>query len=79
MKAGLLIVAVGAALASATGPSHAGLAGGIQFGAPDYSNYLSRPGVVTCDWKYPNYFRACPTPQLPPKPEPVPTRKPAHS
>jgi hypothetical protein len=78
MKAGLLIVAAATALASAADPAFAGLAG-IQFGAPDYSNYLSRPGVVTCDWKYPNYFRACPTPQLPPKPEPVPTQKPSHS
>jgi hypothetical protein len=78
MKPGFLIVAAAAGLASAADPASAGLAG-IQFGAPDYSNYLSRPGVVTCDWKYPNYFRACPTPQLPPKPEPAPTQEPGHS
>ena len=78
MKLGLLAGAMATVLASASGPAYAGLAG-IQFGAPDYSNYLSRPGVVTCDWKYPNYFRACPTPQLPPKPEPAPTQEPGHS
>jgi hypothetical protein len=78
MKLGLLAGAMATVLASGCGSAYAGLAG-IQFGAPDYSNYLSRPGVVTCDWKYPNYFRACPSYQLPAKPEPVPTQKPAHS
>jgi hypothetical protein len=41
---------------------------GVEFGRPDFSNGLSRPGLVTCDWSYESYFRACPTPQLPPKP-----------
>jgi hypothetical protein len=41
---------------------------GVEFGAPDFPNYLSRTGAVGCDWIYDNYFRACPTPVLPPKP-----------
>ena len=48
----------------------------VQFGRPDYSNYLSRPKTVACDWQYPNYLRACPTPHPPPKPaEPSATTK----
>ena len=43
-------------------------AAAVEFGAPDYSNYLSRPGLVTCDWQYPSYWHACPTPDIPPKP-----------
>jgi len=45
--------------------------GGVEFGRPDFSNGLSRPGLVSCDWSYESYFRACPTPQLPPKPAPA--------
>jgi len=41
---------------------------GVEFGAPDFPNYLSRIGAVSCDWQYESYFRACPQPQLPPKP-----------
>jgi hypothetical protein len=54
--AALSIMAVGAAQA------------GVEFGRPDFSNGLSRPGLVSCGWSYESYFRACPTPQLPPKP-----------
>ena len=46
----------------------------VEFGAPDYSNYMSRPGLVVCNWQYPSYWHACPTPDIPPKPakaEPV--------
>jgi hypothetical protein len=43
-------------------------AAAVEFGAPDYSNYMSRPGLVTCDWRYPSYWRACPYPDIPPKP-----------
>ena len=43
-------------------------ASAVEFGAPDFGNYLSRPGLVTCDWQYPSYWRACPTPDIPPKP-----------
>ncbi len=39
-----------------------------DFGAPDFPNYMSRIGAVSCDWQYPNYFRACPNPETPPKP-----------
>jgi hypothetical protein len=78
MRFGLLIGAAAAVAASAAGPASVGLAG-IQFGAPDYSNYLSRPGIVTCDWIYQNYFRARPAPHLPPTPDPAPTQKPSHS
>ena len=46
--AALSIAAVGAAQA------------GVEFGRPDFSNGLSRPGLVTCDWSYESYFRACP-------------------
>jgi hypothetical protein len=50
--------------------------GTFQFGRPDYSNYLSRPGIVTCNnFAYQNYFRACPTPHPPPKPA-APAAKP---
>jgi hypothetical protein len=50
--------------------------GTFQFGRPDYSNYLSRPGTVTCNnFAYQNYFRACPTPHPPPKPAAEPTHK----
>ena len=56
---GVSIAAVGAAQA------------GVEFGRSDFSNGLSRPGLVTCDWSYESYFRACPTPQLPPKPAPA--------
>ncbi len=44
---------------------------GVEFGRPDFTNGLSRPGLVSCDWSYESYFRACPTPQLPPKPAPA--------
>ena len=39
----------------------------VEFGKPDYSNYMSRPGLVSCDWQYESYTRACPTPEEPPK------------
>jgi hypothetical protein len=58
----LAIAAIGAAYA------------GVEFGRPDFSNGLSRPGLVSCDWNYESYFRACPTPQLPPKPAPAPAK-----
>lgn len=40
---------------------------GVEFGAPDFPNYLSRIGAVSCDWQYESYWRACPDPQTPPK------------
>jgi hypothetical protein len=33
----------------------------LEFGAPDFANYLSPPGPVSCDWTTNAYFRACPT------------------
>jgi hypothetical protein len=47
---------------------------GVEFGRPDFSNGLSRPGLVSCNWNYESYFRACPTPQLPPKPPAAPAK-----
>lgn len=41
---------------------------GVEFGAPDFPNYLSRIGAVSCDWQYESYWRACPDPQMPPRP-----------
>jgi hypothetical protein len=29
---------------------------------------MSRIGLVSCDWQYPSYYRACPDPRTPPKP-----------
>jgi len=75
MRVGLAFGAAAAISISMVGPAPAGFQSSVQFGRPDYSNYLSRPGVVTCDWPYQNYFRACPTPHPPPKPAEVPTRK----
>ena len=63
MHSGLWLAA-GLALVGAVAPACA-----VEFGAPDYSNYLSRPGEVGCNWQYPNYWHACPTPDIPPKPE----------
>jgi hypothetical protein len=59
MRLGLFIGAVVALSCMAVGTASAE----VEFGAPDYSNYLSRPGWVTCDWIWDNYFTACPTPQ----------------
>jgi len=50
---------------------------GVEFGAPDFSNFLSRPGAVSCDSDYANYFTACPTPDLPPKPVKAAEKSPA--
>ena len=58
---GLTWLSAGAALAE------------VDFGTPDFPNYISRPAAVSCDWSYDNYFRACPTPVLPPK-APKPTK-----
>jgi hypothetical protein len=30
---------------------------GVEFGCPDFSNGLSRPGLIRCDWSYESYFR----------------------
>jgi len=63
-------------LASAISLSSVSVAfAGVEFGAPDFSNFLSRPGAVSCDEDYPSYFRACPTPDLPPKPPKPPAAK----
>jgi hypothetical protein len=59
MKLGLMIGAIVALSTLAAGEAVAE----VDFGAPDFPNYLSRPGAVSCDWIYDNYFRACPTPK----------------
>ena len=63
MRAGMVWTVAALSIATAGGAS-----AGVEFARPDFSNGLSRPGLVTCDWSYESYFRACPTPQLPPKP-----------
>ncbi|MGP7985510.1 hypothetical protein [Rhodoblastus sp.] len=73
MKLGLLLGAAAiislSAMPAALAQEGDGLpdGGGYEFGAPDYPNYLSRVGAVSCNWMYDNYFRACPTPQPPPE------------
>jgi hypothetical protein len=67
MKRAWMFGAIAALSIAAVGAAHAG----VEFGRPDFSSGLSRPGLVTCDWSYESYFRACPTPQLPPKPAPA--------
>ncbi len=71
MRLALAFGAAAALLVATAGYSSAT----VQFGSPDYSNFLSRPKTVTCDWQYENYFRACPTPHPPPKPSEPPTHK----
>ncbi len=58
MKGGLLIAAVAAVSLSAVATASAG----VEFGAPDFSNYLSYPGAPSCDFTTSAYFHACPTP-----------------
>jgi hypothetical protein len=67
MKLAWIFGAVAALSIAAVGAAQAG----VEFGRPDFSNGLSRPGLVSCTWSYESYFRACPTPQLPPKPAPA--------
>ena len=72
MRLALVLGAAATLLVATVGDSSAI----VQFGRPDFSNYLSRSRTVTCDWQYENYFRACPTPHPPPKPsEQPPTHK----
>jgi len=69
MSVKILSIAIALSAAGAISPALA-----VEFGAPDYSNYMSRPGLVVCNWQYPSYWHACPTPDIPPKPakaEPV--------
>ncbi len=76
MRLGLAFGTAAALSLSMVAPAPAGYFTNVQFGRPDYSNYLSRPGTVSCeDWWYQNYFRACPTPHLPPQPAALPTHK----
>jgi len=64
MKLGLLLGAAATFTLCAIVPVSAG----VEFGAPDFPNYMSRIGAVSCDWQYDSYFRACPDPRTPPKP-----------
>ncbi len=77
MRLGLAFGAAAALSILTVAPAPAGFQSTFQFGSPDYSNYLSRPGAVSCgNFAYQNYFRACPTTHPPPKPAAeVPTRK----
>ena len=70
MKLAWMFGAVAALSMAAVGGAQAG----VEFGRPDFSNGLSRPGLVSCDWSYESYFRACPTRQLSPKPAPEPAK-----
>jgi hypothetical protein len=74
MKGGFLIAAVAAISLSAVATASAG----VQFGAPDFPNYLSYPGAPSCDWTTSAYIHACPTPasiDVAPTPAAVPTHK----
>ena len=71
MKTIVFLGAFSLVLAAATPPAMA-----VEFGSPDFSNFLSRPGLVSCDWTYPSYARACPTPDTPPKPPSTKTAAP---
>ena len=65
-----LILAIGVVAALSLSSVATAMAG-VEFGALDYGNGLSRPGVVSCDWDWGNWVRACPTPDLPPKAKPA--------
>ena len=65
MRSSISRVILAGVIGSVLMPLHAAFA--IEFGRPDFSNYMSRPGLVTCDWQYDSYTRACPTPEEPPK------------
>ena len=60
----MLSLLAGAAISIAVVPP---AAAGVEFGAPNFSNYLTPPGPVSCDWPNEAYFRACPRPDKPPK------------
>jgi hypothetical protein len=71
MKSGVLLGLAAALTLSTIVPA----AAEVEFGAPDFPNYLSRIGAVSCDWQYDSNFRACPTPQTPPKAAEEPAKK----
>ena len=73
MKLGVMIAAVAVLSLTAVTPLWAG----PEFGAPEFPNYLSMPSAASCDWQYEAYFRACPTPTLPPKKAKAATETPA--
>jgi hypothetical protein len=58
-----MLLGAGALFAASVVPAAA-----VEFGAPDFPNYMSRIGAVSCDWQYDSNYRACPDPQTPPKP-----------
>ena len=66
MKLGFLLGVAAISTLSVVVPASAG----VEFGEPDFPNYMymARVGLVTCDWQYGSYYRACPEPQMPPKP-----------
>lgn len=71
MKLGLLIAASAVLSVSAVATASAG----VEWGQPDFPNYLSAPGNVFCDWTTTAYIRACPTPQeVPAEAAPAPTK-----
>ena len=80
MKLGLLIAAVGALSLSAVATASAGLRSrrrrwGWNSAQPDFPNYLSPPGPVSCDWTHNAYFHACPTPpEAPAEAAPAPAK-----
>jgi len=73
MKLGVMTAAVAVLSLTAVTPLWAG----PEFGAPEFPNYLSMPSAASCDWQYEAYFRACPTPTLPPKKAKAATETPA--
>jgi hypothetical protein len=58
MKLAFAIAAVAALSLSAVGTASAG----VEFGKPDFPNYLAPHGPGTCDWWTEAWLHACPTP-----------------
>jgi hypothetical protein len=56
MRSASLIVAASALWLAAAPAAWAG----VEFGEPDYPNYLTPPGRGTCDWWTSAWLRACP-------------------
>jgi hypothetical protein len=56
MRSARFILAAAALLLAATPPA----AAHVEFGRPDYSNYLAPYGWGTCDWWTAAWLHACP-------------------
>jgi hypothetical protein len=62
MKTSISIAAAALAIVAALSPfATRPAAAGVEFGKPEFPNYLSLWGHGTCDWWTSAYLRACPT------------------